>query len=351
MQANPKLSTTPPLPGVVAVPALNDALQTIATDFSGDTDPAALAWPFSKWADTSTGLLKRRNAAGTEWVVEGSLFRRALNIIPSDEIPSSDIGLIATPSQGLMEWDGTRYAVTHGAHGQCLFVRVSAAECRLIPHNGDGLVINGRQYHIPPGGVPLTTAGLAANTGYYVAAVENGLGGFALEARPATSNPRSTHTDGVEILSGDPSRTLVGWVGTGPAIQFLDSATERRVASWFNKRRRPMGAAVGSATASNVNVALSTVTSAFAWAGTMTDAIVGGYGTNPTAPGAYGALHLRRDGVVFTSECASSFPNAVFNSLGSGENTLDGLHTYQLWGLVSGGTMNMAFNYVTTSEI
>lgn len=74
MQANPKLSTTPPLPGVVAVPALNDALQTIATDFSGDTDPAAYAWPYTKWADTSTGLLKRRNAAGTDWVTIGSIF-------------------------------------------------------------------------------------------------------------------------------------------------------------------------------------------------------------------------------------------------------------------------------------
>jgi len=351
MQANPKLSTTPPLPGVVAVPALNDALQTIATDFSGDTDPAALAWPFSKWADTSTGLLKRRNAAGTEWVDEGSLFRRALSIIPSDEIPTSDIGLIATPSQGLMEWDGTRYTATNGAHGQCRLVFVSTTECRLRPHNGNGLVINGRQYRIPEAGVPITTAGLSANVGYYVYAKDNGSGGLVLEAMVMGTNPHSTHTDGVEIRTGDPTRTLVGWVGTGPATQFLDISTERRVASWFNRRRRPMGASVGSATTSNVNVALSTVTSMFSWGGTASDAFVGGYGTMTNST-AFCSVHLRRDGTAFTSECASGSPAASpVNSLGIAENGADGLHTYQLWGLVSAGTLNMAFVYMTASEI
>lgn len=110
MQAPPQLSTTPPQPGVVTFPAINNALQTIATDFSGDTDPAALAWPLSKWADTSTGLLKRRNAAGTEWVVEGSLFSRALNMIPSDEIPTNDQGDILVQGGGRMRWFAGTYA-------------------------------------------------------------------------------------------------------------------------------------------------------------------------------------------------------------------------------------------------
>lgn len=78
MQIKPQLSTTPPLPGVVAVPTINDAFQTVATDFSGDTDPAALAWPYSKWADTSSGILYRRNAAGTAWVEIGRVLERPL---------------------------------------------------------------------------------------------------------------------------------------------------------------------------------------------------------------------------------------------------------------------------------
>ena len=110
MQANPNLSTTPPLPGVVAVPALNDALQTIATDFSGDTDPAALAWPLSKWADTSTGLLKRRNAAGTEWVIEGALFRPVLNGYDYASLPFTDVGDVFVPGYGIHRFKYGRYA-------------------------------------------------------------------------------------------------------------------------------------------------------------------------------------------------------------------------------------------------
>lgn len=109
MQATPQLSTTPPLPGVVAVPALNAALQTIATDFSGDTDPAALAWPLSKWADTANNLVKRRNAANTEWVIEAALLRSHIPTIPLSEIPPLDIGTIYVPGVGNMTWSGGSY--------------------------------------------------------------------------------------------------------------------------------------------------------------------------------------------------------------------------------------------------
>lgn len=112
MQATPQLSTTPPLPGVVAVPALNDALQTIGTDFSGDTDPAALAWPFSKWADTANKLIRRRNAANTQWVSEGSLLHWHISSMPLAEFPAVDIGLIHVPNDGFYEWAGPSYART-----------------------------------------------------------------------------------------------------------------------------------------------------------------------------------------------------------------------------------------------
>src|SRR5690606_12165825 len=71
-----EISTTPPLPGLKLVQDVNKALQTIATDFAGPTDPAGLpgCGPYCKWADTANGLLKRRNAANTAWVVEGGLF-------------------------------------------------------------------------------------------------------------------------------------------------------------------------------------------------------------------------------------------------------------------------------------
>lgn len=69
-----QLETTPPYSGADMVADANDAFQTIATDFAGATDPAAMAWPYATWADTGNMLLKRRNAADTAWVSEGALF-------------------------------------------------------------------------------------------------------------------------------------------------------------------------------------------------------------------------------------------------------------------------------------
>lgn len=98
------VSTTPPLPGLQMVQQVNDALETIATDFAGTADPAALAGPYMVWADTANGLLKRRNAAGTAWVVEGSLLRQSLASYASGDIPTSDVGDIFVIGAGRYSW-------------------------------------------------------------------------------------------------------------------------------------------------------------------------------------------------------------------------------------------------------
>lgn len=71
-----QITTTPPLAGLTLVENINDAFQSLATDFAGAIDPASLqgVGPYATWADTANGLLKRRNAAGTAWVSEGGLF-------------------------------------------------------------------------------------------------------------------------------------------------------------------------------------------------------------------------------------------------------------------------------------
>ena len=73
-QSEIQVTTTPPLPGTQLVAEVNDALETIATDFSGATDPAADAFAYSLWADTNTGDLKRRNAANSAWVTIGRIY-------------------------------------------------------------------------------------------------------------------------------------------------------------------------------------------------------------------------------------------------------------------------------------
>ena len=73
-QSDIQISTTPPLPGSKLVQETNSALETIATDFSGNVDPAAYASAYTTWADTGSGDLKRRNAANSSWDVVGRIF-------------------------------------------------------------------------------------------------------------------------------------------------------------------------------------------------------------------------------------------------------------------------------------
>lgn len=74
MQEPIAISQTPPLPGLQLVQQANAAIATVATDFAGASDPAAKAGPYMTWADTGTGLMRRRNAANTAWVVIGEIF-------------------------------------------------------------------------------------------------------------------------------------------------------------------------------------------------------------------------------------------------------------------------------------
>jgi hypothetical protein len=105
------LSTTPPFPGLLAVQNINKANQSIATDFAGTTDPAAVTGPYMTWADTANNLIKRRNAANNAWVVEGTLFLPTPGIYPSNAIPASDQGTdLFVQGVGRMRWFNGLYA-------------------------------------------------------------------------------------------------------------------------------------------------------------------------------------------------------------------------------------------------
>ncbi|MGE8289992.1 MAG: pyocin knob domain-containing protein, partial [Stenotrophomonas sp.] len=153
-------------------------------------------------------------------------------------LPSSDMGDIYVDGEGWYAWNGTAYRLTRAGkdHGQCRLEFVSNQQIKLIQWNGDGLIINGRQYRIPAAGVTLANTGLAINTLYYVYARDNGSGDIALECQTVAAAPRATHSDGVEIKSGDPTRTLVGMVLINGVGWFVSGTIYRHVISWFNRR-------------------------------------------------------------------------------------------------------------------
>lgn len=66
---------------------LNAALQALASSSGGTTAPST-TYPFQPWADTSTGLLKIRDAANTSWITIGTLASARLGL---------DIGFTVSP--------------------------------------------------------------------------------------------------------------------------------------------------------------------------------------------------------------------------------------------------------------
>lgn len=105
-----QLRTTPPYPGLQMVLDANGALATIATDFAGASDPAGFANAYMTWADTANNLIKRRNAANTEWIQEQVLLRAHVPSMPLAELPSQNIGLIFVPGDGFYQWVSGAYA-------------------------------------------------------------------------------------------------------------------------------------------------------------------------------------------------------------------------------------------------
>jgi hypothetical protein len=120
--------------------------------------------------------------------------------------------------------------------GQCRLSVVSTTSLKLSPFQGSLLTINGSHQAIPGGGVTIANTGLVASTLYYVYAFMNS-GTMTLEL---SATGHSTGANGVEIKTGDATRSLVGMIYTNGSTpgQFIDSGTQKFCANWFNRRLR-----------------------------------------------------------------------------------------------------------------
>ncbi|WP_427183614.1 hypothetical protein ACL598_17495 [Bordetella bronchialis] len=310
-QASIAVSQTPPLPGLSLVQTTNAAFQTVATDFSGDADPASLAGPFMKWADTANGLLKRRNAANTAWVTVGSLWQRSVDVYPLDSIPSDDQGPINVPGIGPMEWAGTAYAPLIRFSECRLDGGAAGGSIKLSRCGGSRLTIGNETLIIPIGGIEVVPSGLTAGTIYNAYAYSND-GAIALEYN---TTPHVTHTDGTEIKSGDPSRLFVGMFTTDGTGVVSDTAASRCVASWFNKIKK---AATVVAAGVNVTSTGSTVITSpnlifLIWGGYSARVWMFGTARNNSASGSTSVNFNGTTGSAFQSTVTSAVANAVGN--------------------------------------
>jgi len=128
--------------------------------------------------------------------------------------------------------DGNGLTTGVGYLGQCRLSK-SGSNLVLSRYNGVGLTINGVAYAIPSAGVSLAPTSLSVGTTYNIYAYMNA-GTMTLEA--STTAHATDSATGIEIKSGDATRTLVGMARpiAGPA--WADTNAQRFVISWFNRR-------------------------------------------------------------------------------------------------------------------
>lgn len=139
------------------------------------------------------------------------------------------LGTAGTPA-------AARTALGAFSHGQCVLSLV-AGNLKLLPRSGNLLVINGVPCTVPDAGVTLPAAGLLATTLYYIYAVATAGVITSLEASTTGHSTDTTAGNkGVEIKTGDSTRSLVGMAYVKTAATFADTAAQRLIASWFNKK-------------------------------------------------------------------------------------------------------------------
>lgn len=237
------------------------------------------------------------------------------------------------------------------AHGQCRLTFVSATSIKLSPLNGRSLMIGGVPRQLPAAGISLANTGLSASTFYYIYAAWSG-SAIILEAS-ATGHSQDA-TTGVEIKTGDATRTLVGALQTNASTQFTDSVSARNVASYFNRRNRNIGVFAGSGitliSTSEVEVSTSLRLQFVSWGDEIVTIDIGGQfqvglsqsiGLQPFVDGvAYGN---RTADFSNTSATGMTFASTGRGSLPANTPLAEGFHTVTVVGAVTGSTGTVNF--------
>ena len=236
--------------------------------------------------------------------------------------------------------------VAASEHGRARLTK-SGANLLLSPHNGNSLVIDGNVEAVPSAGVTLAATGLTPDTDHFIYAF---MSGATMTLEASTTGHAADAATGVEIKSGDSTRTLVGMARpiTGPA--WADTAAQRFVISWFNRRTINAQAInlAGVTTASTTEIEISTTHRAewLTWADEMPVVMLTGTKRNDTA-GQWTSTRafIDTDSVAGLSlgEGSSTANDFVdLNSIGMPTSIVEGFHFSTLRGHVEGGTTTIS---------
>lgn len=140
-----------------------------------------------------------------------------------------------------------------------ILTRASSTQIKFAPLNGDKIKISGTFYSIPSAGVTANNTSVYVDgvsgqnlTGstVYLVCLFNNAGTLTIDFRSTVTHAPSTTAGnvGTEIATGLDSRSVIGLVRTLPTTaNFADSATQRLVLSWFNRRTKSLANAFTTA--------------------------------------------------------------------------------------------------------
>lgn len=234
------------------------------------------------------------------------------------------------------------------APGQCRIQVDSTTQISLQRYQGSYLPLkigaNWEAKLIPAIGPTLANTGLTAATLYYIYAFDNA-GTLALEA--STTAHSKDATTGVEIKTGDATRTLVGMVymGAGSPGTFINSVTRRLLLNWFNRATLDLHGSYSadrtttSTTFADINSEISL--EFLSWADEAVEMGAAGTVSNNSAAQ---ASHMGF-GIDSTSVATADVGHTISNanqrqawSLWIAKQQSEGRHLLSLLGAVSGGT-------------
>lgn len=232
-------------------------------------------------------------------------------------------------------------------HGQCRLSVVSATSLVLQPRDGNVVRVNDAALILPAAGVTISNAGLTASTVYYVYLA----GTTAAPSLVLSATGRATAPSGIEVMAGDPTKTLVGMVYVNASGQFNLQSNRKGIwlLNWFNRVNTVALSDITSTVSfTNTTSAKATTqldTQFLCWSDESVFGSVHGYANNNTLGNATFA-QLVVDGVAWgaTSVANAYTAGANFPYISIGvarltpENTL---HTASINGHVNGGTGNL----------
>lgn len=183
-----------------------------------------------------------RTANPSRWLID-AVANNSITLSKLQQIPTQTLLGKLTAGTGNIENPTVtelRDAMNVVSHGQCQLVYLNTSTIKLLPMNGNKLIIGDRVCTIPTAGVQLTTSGLSGNNDYYIYAKDDNGDGVVdgLVALEKGLGLALDGTTGVTIPgTNDRTRSLVGLVHVGPSVTWDNTLTKRWVRSYFNRQK------------------------------------------------------------------------------------------------------------------